>query len=102
MAGTWKQTINVNITLRSLSFSENGRYLNTDRGLLSLNSGSADTCLHPEQANAIFVDNEWVTRDGQNLLWLPKEYRTRCLAFLHNKVVLGQPSGQVTFLEFDL
>ena len=78
-----------------------GRYLKTDRGLLSLNSGSPDTYLHQEQSIcAIFVNDEWVTQDGQNLLWLPLDYRATCSALFNNMLVLGHASGQVTFIEF--
>ena len=48
--GAWKQTLNVNTTIHSLLFSMDGRYLKTDRGLLSLNSGSPDTYLRQEQS----------------------------------------------------
>jgi WD40 repeat protein len=66
--GASKQTLSVNTTVRSLLFSMDGRYLKTDRGFLSLNSGSPDTYLHQEQSIcAIFVNNEWVTQNGQNL-----------------------------------
>ena len=100
---TWKQTFNVtsNMVTRSLLFSMGGRYLKTDRGLLSLNSGSLATYLHQEQSIcAIFVNDEWVTQDGQNLLWLPLDYRTKCSAFFNNMLVLGHESGQVTFIQF--
>jgi hypothetical protein len=74
--GARKQTLNVNTVLRSLLFSEDGRYLKTDRGLLRLNSGSPDTCLYQEQSIfKIFVNDERVTHDGQNLLWLPLDYK---------------------------
>ncbi|KAN0086995.1 vegetative incompatibility protein HET-E-1 [Elaphomyces granulatus] len=96
--GAWKQTLNVNTTIRSLLFSMDSRYLKTDRGLLSLNSGSLDTYLHRECA--IFVNDEWVTQDGRNLLWLPPDYRANCSALLNNMLVLGLASGQVIFIEF--
>jgi hypothetical protein len=96
--GAWKQTLNVNTTIRSLLFSMDGRYLKTDQGLLSLNSGSPDTYLYQEKPIcAIFANCEWVTQDGQNLL---SDYRTRCSALLNNMLVLGHASGQVTFIEF--
>ncbi|OXV07625.1 hypothetical protein Egran_04609, partial [Elaphomyces granulatus] len=78
-----------------------GRYLKTDRGLLCLNSGSPDTRLYQGLSIwAIFVNNEWVTQDGQNLLWLPPDYRATCAALFGNMLVLGHASGQVTFVEF--
>ena len=99
--GAWKQTLEINTTIASLLFSEDGRYLKTDRGLLSLNSGSLDTCLRQEQSIcAVSVNDEWVTQDGQNLLWLPPDYRPICSAIFNNVLALGHASGQVTFLEF--
>ncbi|KAN0073185.1 hypothetical protein V8E54_008405 [Elaphomyces granulatus] len=94
----WKQTLKVNGTIRSLLFSMDGQYLKTDRGLLSLNSGSPDTYLRRERA--IFVNGEWVTQDGQNLLWLPPDHRAACSALFNNMLVLGCRSGQVIFIEF--
>ncbi|KAN0073083.1 hypothetical protein V8E54_009197 [Elaphomyces granulatus] len=96
--GAWKQTLNVNVTIYSLFFSMDGQYLKTDRGLLSLNSGSPDTYLRQEPA--VLFNDEWVTQDGQNLLWLPLDYRATCSALLNNTLVLGHESGQVTFIEF--
>jgi hypothetical protein len=97
--GAWKQTLNVNTTIRSLLFSMDGRYLKTDRGLLSLNSGSPDT--HLRRECAILVNDEWVTQDGRNLLWLPLDYRAECSAVLNNNMlVLGHASGRVTLIEF--
>jgi WD40 repeat protein len=101
ITGARKQTLTLNITIKSLLFSEDGRYLKTDQGLLSLNSGSPDTRLHQEQPMyGISVNDEWVTRDGQNLLWLPPDYRATCSAFFDNILVLGHSCGQVTFIKF--
>ena len=47
----------------------------------------------------IRVYGDWVTQDGQNLLWLSPDYRA---AIFNNMVVLGHRSGRVTFLEFAL
>ncbi|KAN0078645.1 Pfs, NACHT and WD domain protein [Elaphomyces granulatus] len=99
--GAWKQTLNVKRSIYSLSFSMDGRYLKTDRGLLSLNSDSPDTFLPQEQSiYAISVNSEWVIQNGQNLLWLPPDYRAECSAFFNNMLALGCPSGRVFFIEF--
>jgi WD40 repeat protein len=97
ITGAQKQTLRINITITSLLFSEDGQYLKTNRGDLSLNS------VHQEQSlRGISVDDdsEWVTQDGQNLLWLPEDYRATCSALFDNLLVLGHKSGQVTFIEF--
>ncbi|KAN0085478.1 WD40-repeat-containing domain protein [Elaphomyces granulatus] len=99
--GTWNQTLNVPTVIHSLLFSMDGQYLKTDRGLLRLNSGTPDTYLRQEQLICeIFVNDEWVTQDGHNLLWLPRDYRPRCLSLFNNMLVLGCLSGLVTFIEF--
>jgi WD40 repeat protein len=100
--GARKQILEVNVLVSSLSFTEDGRYLKTDRGLLSLDSGLVPTYLHREQLiYPIFIEEEWVTRDEQNLLWLPPDYRPRCSAYFNNMIVLGCGFGQVIFLEFE-
>jgi WD40 repeat protein len=97
--GAWKQTLEIHATITSLLFSEDGRYIKTNRGLLSLNSGSPDACLPQDQL--IFVNDEWVTRDGQNLLWLPPDYRPICSAIFNNNVLAsGHGSGHMTHIEF--
>ncbi|OXV08948.1 hypothetical protein Egran_03288 [Elaphomyces granulatus] len=48
------------MTIKSLLFSEDGRYLKTDQGLLSLNSGPPNTFLRQEQSmRGISVKDEW-------------------------------------------
>ena len=73
----------------------------TDRGLLSLESGSFNASFPRGQPTYTrSMSNDWVTRDGQNLLWLPPDYRPRRLAVLNNMLALGHTSGRVAFLEF--
>ena len=96
ITGAQKQAFNISTS--SLSFSEDGRYLQTDRGLLSLNSNSPDTCHYQEQSiHGIGYNDEWVTQDGQNV---PPDYRALCFTISNNMLILGHKSGQVTFLEF--
>ena len=47
--------------------------------------------------NILFVDGEWITRGGKNLLWLPPDYRATCTSVYDYTLVLGHASGQVTF-----
>ena len=100
-SGALKQTFETNNYIDYLFFSEDGQYLKTNKGLFSLNSGPLCTSFHLDQPiYAIFADNEWVTRDGQSLLWLPPDYRVYgpgCLAVLNNMLALGHISGHVTF-----
>ena len=98
----WKQTFEINCNITSLLFSDNAQYLKTNRGLLSLNSGSllddpVDLGLDEPMYE---ISNEWVIRDGQNIFWLPLDFRPSCSAVFINVLALGHASGHVTFLEF--
>lgn len=48
----------------------------------------------------LFANKDWVSRDGQSLLWLPPDRRPVCSAVFGNPVVMGHGSGGVTFIEF--
>jgi hypothetical protein len=101
--GACQQTLKRNVIIRSLSFSKDGQFLETDRGLLSLDFGSPGAHHHEHQERPVgvfFVNGRWVTRDGQNLLWLPPDHEATCSAFRNNWLALGHASGRITFLEF--
>ena len=48
----------------------------------------------------LFVGDDWVTRDGKSVLWLPVDYRATCVAVYGHTLILGHASGQVTFFRF--
>jgi WD40 repeat protein len=83
-------------TVTSLSFSKNGCYLNTDRGIQILNSSALGTHHNLEQpTHLMFVNKTWVTQSTQNLLWLPPEYRGPSDSAVHDNIfALGYHSGQ--------
>jgi len=94
--------LDVGVNLDSISFSRYSQYLKTNRGLLSLQSSFN---LFPPQAPSlyrIFVKGDWITRDGENLLWLPSSYKAGCSALHDNMLAMGHESGEVTFIEFRL
>ena len=99
--GACEQTLEADTIIRSLVFSRDGKYIETNRGLLCINSSLSKICPHQAQSSRkIFAKEDWVTRDGQDLLWLPQYYRKTRSTFYNNLLVLGHDSGQVTFLEF--
>jgi hypothetical protein len=92
--------LELSITTRMLSFSTSGQYLKTDRGVLDVSSLK----LSPdplEQCRTLFVFNDWIAEEGTNILWLPHNYRPSCVAMWDGMVVLGHPSGRISFLEFE-
>ena len=99
--GAVQQSLNVDTWIERLSFSRYGPYLESDRGLLKIQSTHIFP-VQPEPVCDIFVKERWVSRDMENLLWLPPEYRAVSSAFQDNVLVLGQASGRISFLYFDV
>jgi WD40 repeat protein len=98
--GAWKQTLKINAAVTSLSFSTDGRYINVNQSILSLDSGSPGVPDHQQQpTRTVSVSGVWVYREVQKYLWLPPDYRAECSAVYNNILALGYASGWVTFLE---
>jgi WD40 repeat protein len=87
----------------AVAFSGNGQCLETDRGLLSITVSSDASSSFGDQKPAsgfLFVDDDWVTRNGKSILWLPAAYRAECVAVRGRILILGHASGRVTFFRF--
>jgi WD40 repeat protein len=102
--GACKQTFEIDDYITSLIFSDDAQYLKTDLGLLSLDSASGSfDWIYPDldlDESMYATSNEWVTKDEQNILWLPPDFRPSCSATFINMLVLGHKSGHLIFLEF--
>jgi hypothetical protein len=85
--------------ITSLSFSDDDQCLNTSLGNLRLDRSSGSL---KGQQYGLFVRRQWITFNGQNILWLPPEFRARFTAVCGNVVVLVCISGQMVFLDFAL
>jgi hypothetical protein len=46
------------------------------------------------------ADQAWITWNGQNVLWLPSEYRPSCSAIASSTIVIGCLSGRVLIINF--
>jgi WD40 repeat protein len=86
--------------VKQLVFTGEGSSLETNRGLLYLQSDSASS--FTPKLQPLFLGINWITQGKANLLWLPPEYRPSCSAFRDNLFVLGHPSGRVTFIQSNL
>jgi dipeptidyl aminopeptidase/acylaminoacyl peptidase len=100
--GAAQRKLNVDITVRSLSFFSCGRHLQTNNGVLDTGffpgtTSYSSVCLHGP-----YVANDWVTEEMENILWLPPDYRGTYAAIRNGVVALGSSSGRVSFLEFKL
>ena len=87
--------------IHKLVFSREGPYLETDRGLLRIQSDSTSRFAPKLRSLCkIYVKGNWITQGEENLLWLPPDYRLACSAFQGNLLVIGHPSGKATFIQF--
>lgn len=82
--------------------------LRTDYGLF-VNSTAIVLAPIPQYIHsfrsALFIEEEWIIRDGKRFLLLPTDYqphRPGSQAVTNNLIVLGHNSGGVTFIYFDL
>ena len=101
--GALNQTLEVDSAVTRLSFSRYGPYLETERGLLRIQTTHANNSRLQQQPQPdfnIFVEERWVTRGTEKLLWLPFEYRAVCWDVQSDLLVLGHESGRITFIGF--
>jgi len=101
--GAVLQTLKVNAVITKLSFSRDGSYLDTDRGVIDTASLSPTVVLpQPTVLRGIFVMEQWIAYGIENVLWLPSEFRATCVAVRGNTVVLGHASGHVSIFQFKM
>ena len=93
------QTLQLGVVIKNLLFSTLGQYLKTDRGVVDITSlkVSLDSL---EQLRSLFVSDNWIKEEGENILWLPPNYRATYVAVWNATVILGHSSGGISFLQF--
>lgn len=82
-----------------LSFSCNGKYLDTNRGQFPLPSNATHDSSNVSPL--IFVKKSWVSKDGEDILWLPVEHRSYYVAVHESMIGYISQSGQMTVIKFD-
>ncbi|KAJ6261633.1 WD40 repeat-like protein [Drechslerella dactyloides] len=90
----------------ALHFSEDGRYISTSSQSFLIQAvqsflASADPHQNEERHERILIDDEWLIRSGERLIWLPPNYRPRCSAIHDNTIGMGHASGGVSFFTFN-
>ncbi|KAF2171417.1 hypothetical protein M409DRAFT_18533 [Zasmidium cellare ATCC 36951] len=90
----------------NLMFINNGPLISSSRGVFTLPPDSSPDSTSTEemavqlQGPGISDDDEWITWDGDDLLWLPPPYRPMASAVRSRTVVIGCGSGQVYVITF--
>jgi WD40 repeat protein len=103
-SGAVLQTLDVDDIIYTLSYSDDGTNLQTNRGTLLISSLSSTSSFVPYQqlSPIIFVKNSWVCSQTRLILWLPPEYRTDCIAVHGSAVGFGYSSGRVMVMKLAL
>jgi uncharacterized protein with WD repeat len=105
--GAYFSILKTNVSVRKLSFSDDGKYLSTDRGQLSISSLepggiSQQAMFVTAMERKIFVKATWVVQGIANILWLPSEYRATFTAVYNDLLVIGHASGHISIFGFDV
>jgi hypothetical protein len=100
-SGTLQRTLEVDASISTLSFSNDGTVLKSNTGLLlsSLPSDNAALAIR-YLPSPVFIKAQWVTDGTKNLLWLPSEYRRDHVAIHESTVAFGHSSGRVSLMNF--
>jgi len=100
-SGAALQTLEVDAAVQTLLFSDDGTFVQTNRGLLhtAFLSGSVAVS-RPNLPRSVFVKEQWVGLDMENLLWLSSDHRPRCVAVHGSIIGFGYMSGRVSVMEF--
>ena len=103
-SGKLLQTFEVGATVTTLSFSNDGASLQTDRGSLSITPhfSSRTFISQPSIPSSVFVSDPWILINNERMLWLPADYRNAESTVYGNFIGLGCPAGRVTVIELGL
>ncbi|KAK6540832.1 hypothetical protein TWF694_008219 [Orbilia ellipsospora] len=89
--------IEANEIFKDLYFSNDGSYLDTGIQIVPMLSNTPSRYGPRERWIRVAADGEWITRRGQNFIWLPPDYRGYCSALKGGPLAIGQNNGVVGF-----
>ncbi|CCD51198.1 similar to prolyl oligopeptidase [Botrytis cinerea T4] len=108
--GAHQYTLEVHSTIHSISFDKTGSYLDTEIGrilikdLLISNSLPIQNLSQKPRYTGLGIspDQEWITRDSKNVLWLPPDYRPVCSVVSQYTltIAIGCSRGEVLIFRF--
>lgn len=92
------QTFDIDTAVQTLSFSDDGSLIQTNRGQLHREFPSDGTAI--SRANlprTILITKQWISSNMANFLWLPSDHRPSCVDFYGGIVCFGYHSGRVIY-----
>jgi WD40 repeat protein len=108
--GTLQQTLPVDGHIRSLSFDVTNSILITNIGHLKLDETTnlplptSSRGLSSKSRKGLGVSGSWVLWNGQNLLWLPPDFRatTSVISYTGSTLAIGCQSGKVFIIGINI
>ena len=107
--GSPRRTIDMHTRLYQLQVDPSGSKIRTEIGSFHIDD-PLTTDIQTIQRNqegrmvtsgyGLSTDRVWITWNGQNVLWLPPEYRSRNSVVMGSTVAVGSKSGRLLLLRF--
>jgi hypothetical protein len=102
-SGDCLQTLNVGRMLSNISFDTTGLYLRTAIGTIAIDTPSVSSITPVRikrqdprnQCVGLSPNEDWITCNSENLVWLPPEYRPSSSAVSGRTIGIGVGSGKV-------
>jgi WD40 repeat protein len=96
------QTDNIISITNSFSFFDNWSSFLIDNGLLPISPSSSQAPSCSSSLQSISIEEQWVLRNGERLLWLPFEYQPDKVAIHNDLVGFGYLSGRILIMKFTI
>ena len=96
------QKVKMPLGVNTLSFSQDGSSLETNKGFLCFLPRFYKPCFpHLPAKLSISLQDRWIVgKPMGNLLWLPPGYQASCSHVRKNSIVLGHESGYISCIHF--
>ena len=107
-SGVCLQTLHIGTALRDLSFDPTDSRLYTDIGTIVIQTSEVSSTDDKEeparplyQGTSLSADGIWIKHAGNNMLWVPSEYRPSCSSVSGLTVAMGVGTGRVWSCRID-
>jgi WD40 repeat protein len=101
-SGACLQTLQIGKSLENVSFDATGSFLHTAIGAIALQSAEGPSMMDVTElerslyaAIGLSPDSIWIKHSGENMLWIPSEYRPSCSSISETVIGVGNGSGRV-------
>ena len=104
VSGRCLETLKIGHPITYILFDYTDRYLLTNVGRITLAATTTNKPIRPDDLErhsySLGQDPSWITCNGQNVLWLPSEYRPSCSAVQGRIISIGSTSRRVFLIGF--